>query len=105
MPPVASALLARFANYPALSRRDRAALIITGMLHAAALFIMVATEADLVAQIRAGAIFCAAIGVTPGPAGERREGDRRPERPRDRREGRDSDRRRPRSDRGPGRRR
>ncbi len=47
MPPVASALLAHFANYPALPRRDRAALIITGMLHAAALVIMVATEADL----------------------------------------------------------
>ena len=47
MPPAASALLARFANYPALSRRDRAALIITGMLHAAALVIMLATEADL----------------------------------------------------------
>ncbi len=47
MPPVASALLARFANYPALSRRDYAALIITAMLHAAALVIMAATEPDL----------------------------------------------------------
>ena len=51
MPPVASALLARFASYPALSRRDRAALVITGLLHAAALIIMVATEADLESKV------------------------------------------------------
>src|SRR5665213_660364 len=47
MPPVASALFARFASYPALSRRDCAALIITAMLHAAALVIMASTEPDL----------------------------------------------------------
>jgi phosphoglycerol transferase MdoB-like AlkP superfamily enzyme len=47
MPPVASALLARFASYPALSRRDYAALIVTAKLHAVALFIMAATEPDL----------------------------------------------------------
>jgi len=47
MPPVASALLARFASYPALPRRDRASLVITALLHATALVIMVATEADL----------------------------------------------------------
>ena len=47
MPPVASALLARFASYPALSRRDRAALLITGLLHVAALYIMLTTEDDL----------------------------------------------------------
>ena len=47
MPPVASALLARFASYPALSRRDYAALIITAMLHVAALVIMASTEPDL----------------------------------------------------------
>lgn len=51
MPPVASALLAHFASYPALSRRDRAALIITGLLHAAALIIMAATEADLESKV------------------------------------------------------
>jgi len=47
MPPVASALLARFASYPALLRRDRASILITALLHAAALAIMVATEGDL----------------------------------------------------------
>jgi hypothetical protein len=51
MPPVASALLARFASYPALPRRDRAALIITGLLHAAALIIMAATEGDLESKV------------------------------------------------------
>jgi predicted metal-dependent phosphoesterase TrpH len=43
----------------------------------------VASEADLVAQIRAGKVFSVAIGVTPGPAeerGGRRSGDRRGER-------------------------
>ena len=37
----------------------------------------VASEADLVAQLRAGTVFCVAIGVTPQPAardaGERRQ--------------------------------
>ncbi len=51
MPPVASALLAHFASYPALPRRDRAALIITGVLHVAALIIMVGTEADLESKV------------------------------------------------------
>ena len=51
MPPVASALLARFASYPVLSRRDRVALVVTGGLHAAALFIMMATEADLESRV------------------------------------------------------
>jgi phosphoglycerol transferase MdoB-like AlkP superfamily enzyme len=50
MPPVASALLARFASYPALSGRDRTALIISGVLHAAALYIMLTTEDDLVSK-------------------------------------------------------
>jgi hypothetical protein len=51
----------------------------------------VATEADLVTQLRSGTIFCAAIGVTPGPAErDRRAGpDRRDHRggPGDRRGG------------------
>ncbi len=44
----------------------------------------VRTEADLVAQLRSGTVFCVAIGVTPGPAsgrggqgGEGRRDDRR----------------------------
>ena len=39
----------------------------------------VATEADLVAQLRAGTVFCVAIGVTPGAAepGRERGADRR----------------------------
>jgi predicted metal-dependent phosphoesterase TrpH len=36
----------------------------------------VATEADLVRQLRAGTVFCVAIGVTPG-AGDDRRGERR----------------------------
>ena len=41
----------------------------------------VRTEADLVAQLRAGTVYCAALGVTPGPVGRRddrggRGGDR-----------------------------
>jgi predicted metal-dependent phosphoesterase TrpH len=46
----------------------------------------VRTEADLVAQLRAGAVFCVAIGVTPGPAGSRdaRRGQERDHRPPDR---------------------
>jgi len=47
MPPVASALLVRFSGFPALSRRDRASLVITALLHATALIIMAATEGDL----------------------------------------------------------
>jgi predicted metal-dependent phosphoesterase TrpH len=44
--------------------------------HAATLFRdPVATEADVVAQLRAGTVFCVAIGVTPSPA-ERAAGDR-----------------------------
>jgi hypothetical protein len=43
----------------------------------------VGSEADLVAQVKAGTVFCVAIGVTPGP----------PERPGERRERRDRDRR------------
>ena len=31
----------------------------------------VATEADLVAQLKAGTVYCAALGVTPGPATRR----------------------------------
>jgi hypothetical protein len=45
----------------------------------------VATEADLVRQLRAGTVFCVAMGVTPAPGPER--GDRRPPREGDRREG------------------
>jgi hypothetical protein len=44
----------------------------------------VASEVDLVKQLRAGTVWCVALGVTPGPAepssrdrGERRGGDRR----------------------------
>lgn len=43
----------------------------------------VASEADVVRQLRAGTVWCVALGVTPGPAepsrdrGERRGGDRR----------------------------
>ncbi len=51
MPPAASALLARFSGYPALPRRDRASLVITALLHAAALAIMVATEGDLESKV------------------------------------------------------
>jgi hypothetical protein len=47
MPPVASALLARFSSFPALSRRDRVALVVTALLHATALVIMAATEGNL----------------------------------------------------------
>jgi predicted metal-dependent phosphoesterase TrpH len=43
----------------------------------------VASEADLVAQLRAGTVFCVAIGVTPQPAG--RDGGERRERRRDER--------------------
>jgi phosphoglycerol transferase MdoB-like AlkP superfamily enzyme len=46
MPPVASAILSRFAHQ-ASSRRDLAALIVIAVLHATALAIMVATESDL----------------------------------------------------------
>jgi hypothetical protein len=57
----------------------------------------VRTEVDLVAQLRAGAVFCVAIGVTPGQT-ESRDGRRAPERDR-----RPQDRdRRGRGDRGPG---
>jgi hypothetical protein len=34
----------------------------------------VASEADLVRQLRAGTVFCVAIGVTPSPGGERERG-------------------------------
>jgi len=34
----------------------------------------VRSERDVVAQLRAGAVFCVAIGVTPRPPGEREEG-------------------------------
>ncbi len=47
MPPVASALLARFSSFLALSRRDRVALVVTALLHATALVIMAATEGNL----------------------------------------------------------
>ena len=47
MPPVASALLARFPDFPTLSRRDRLALVVTALLHATALVIMAATEGNL----------------------------------------------------------
>jgi len=47
----------------------------------------VKTEADLVAQLRAGTVFCAALGVTPGPATRRDERGGRRER--DERGGRD----------------
>ena len=50
MPPAASAFLSRFASYPALPRRDRASIIVTALLHAAALVIMVATEGDLTSK-------------------------------------------------------
>ena len=51
MPPVASALLAHFASYPALPRRDRAALIVTALLHMTALVVMAATEGDLESKV------------------------------------------------------
>ena len=51
MPPVASALLARFSGFPALSRRDRVALVVTALLHATALVIMAATEGNLESKI------------------------------------------------------
>jgi predicted metal-dependent phosphoesterase TrpH len=58
----------------------------------------VSSEADVVAQLRAGTVFCVAIGVTPQPAeGGRREG--RDRRAGDRRDDRGGDRRRA----GPGR--
>jgi phosphoglycerol transferase MdoB-like AlkP superfamily enzyme len=47
MPPVASAILSRFARQPALTRRNLAVLIAIVSLHVAALVIMVATEVDL----------------------------------------------------------
>ncbi|ABS25588.1 PHP domain-containing protein [Anaeromyxobacter sp. Fw109-5] len=47
----------------------------------------VASEADLVAQLRAGTVFCVAIGVSPQPAG--RDGGERRERRRDDRGERD----------------
>jgi hypothetical protein len=43
----------------------------------------VASEADLVRQLRAGTVFCVAIGVTPAPPDR---GERHPPRERDRRE-------------------
>src|SRR5512133_4296209 len=43
----------------------------------------VASEADLVRQLRSGSVFCVAIGVAPAPAAH---GDRRPPRDRDRRD-------------------
>lgn len=50
----------------------------------------VASEADLVRQLRAGSVFCVAIGVTPAPAEHagRGPGERRPPRDGDRRDGR-----------------
>ncbi len=43
----------------------------------------VASEADLVRQLRSGSVFCVAVGVTPAPP---EHGDRRPPRDRERRE-------------------
>jgi predicted metal-dependent phosphoesterase TrpH len=65
----------------------------------------VASEADLVQQLRAGTVFCVAVGVSPGAAEAGRErGDRRgPERrDRDRRDSRGGGRDRPRGGRGRG---
>jgi hypothetical protein len=50
MPPVASALLTRFVGPAALSRRDLAVIATIGILHAAALVIMLTTEGDLVSR-------------------------------------------------------
>jgi hypothetical protein len=54
----------------------------------------VASEADLVAQLRAGTVFCVAIGVTPGAADASRRDERSaPRRGPGRGERRDDDRR------------
>jgi predicted metal-dependent phosphoesterase TrpH len=72
--------------------------------HAATLFRdPVASEADLVAQLRAGTVFCVAIGVTPSPP-ERGAGPRREDRgARPERRDRDRERDRERGGRGGGR--
>jgi hypothetical protein len=50
----------------------------------------VASEAELVAQVKAGTVFCVAIGITPGPP--ERPGERRERRDRGDRERRGGDR-------------
>jgi phosphoglycerol transferase MdoB-like AlkP superfamily enzyme len=50
MPPVASALLSRFARHAGTSPRDLAALIVIAVLHAIALAVMLTTEGDLVSK-------------------------------------------------------